>query len=376
MAAASPTPDVPLEIEPLVGWRVWKLGRNSLGELRLRAIVHSHEWAPQTVEPAVCAARPYRTDEHDAPSKTCMCGYYAADSVKSLASARVFSNGVAVIGAIAMWGSVIQHARGARSEFAYPARLRLVCMRCLERGAVVDPTVVIGNRDPRPLCTRHARGKNGPRVPADQIQAELLSTYAVELLPQPTLPRLRSPGSNDARDGLAMIVGVLFMVLRGVITAMFMLWLLGLALMVVSVIIGGVVRLVTGSDPSPPTPAVSVVGEPSSAPFVMREWHRAAPHRGTPLPAPVPELTFPCGVGHGDRVELVPCGDRRAELIGLGMQEAPHGMAQDCTPSDVAYSHGRGWWVCWFELRDAWVHPWPDAPNPFHTEGGAPDGDR
>ena len=28
-------------------------------------------------------------------------------------------------------------------------------------------------------------------------------------------------------------------------------------------------------------------------------------------------------------------------------------MAQDCTPSDVAYSHGRGWWVCWFELRDA-----------------------
>ena len=61
MAAASPTPDVPLEIEPLVGWRVWKLGRNSHGELRLRAIVHSHEWAPQTVEPAVCAARPYRT---------------------------------------------------------------------------------------------------------------------------------------------------------------------------------------------------------------------------------------------------------------------------------------------------------------------------
>ena len=72
MAAASPTPDVPLEIEPLMGWRVWKLGRNFLGELRLRAIVHTHEWAPQTVEPASCAARPYRTDQHDAPSKTCM----------------------------------------------------------------------------------------------------------------------------------------------------------------------------------------------------------------------------------------------------------------------------------------------------------------
>jgi hypothetical protein len=43
MPAASPTPEVPLEIEPLVGWRVWKLQRTALGDLRLRAIAPSHQ---------------------------------------------------------------------------------------------------------------------------------------------------------------------------------------------------------------------------------------------------------------------------------------------------------------------------------------------
>src|SRR5262249_56874785 len=82
MNASSPTPDVPLEIEPIVGWRVWKLGRTFLGDLRLRAIVHQHEWEPQTVEPAQCAARVYHTQFHQAPSEQCSCGDYPADSIK------------------------------------------------------------------------------------------------------------------------------------------------------------------------------------------------------------------------------------------------------------------------------------------------------
>jgi hypothetical protein len=161
------------------------------------------------------------------------------------------------------------------------------------------------------------------------------------------------------------------MLLRVVIGVYFALALLSLVLVVAAAVIGAVTHLVTGSDLTPPTPVVSVVGEPSNAPPVTSGQSGTEPHRGLPLPASVARVAFPCGVGHGDRVELVACGDRRADLIGLGTLEAPHGMRHDCTPHDVAYSHGRGWWVCWFELRDAWVHPWPNAPNPFHSDGGA-----
>ncbi len=370
MNASSPTPDVPLEIEPIVGWRVWVLTRGVLGDLRLRAIAHPHEWTPQEIEPAVCAAGYYRSNAHRSPVQHCSCGYYAADSVKSLASSRVFSNRVAVIGAIAMWGSVIQHAHGARSEFAYPARLRLVCGRCLEQGVATDPTVVLDGHELKPLCAKHAKSVRGDLLPADRVQAELLSTYAVDLLPMPSLPRFRTERANDARDFVSMVFGIGFMLLRVVIGGMIAMWLLGLALTALAIVVGAVEHVVFGADEPPPTPAVSVVSELPSVPLATRQWPRTAPHRGAPVPPPLPRITFPCGVGHGDSVELVGCGNPRADLIGMAQQERPHGMEHDCTSLDVAYSHGRDWWVCWFSLRDAWVHPWPDASNPFHSHGG------
>jgi hypothetical protein len=371
MNASSPTPEVPLEIEPLVGWRVWKLGRTFLGDLRLRAIVHQHEWEPQTVEPAQCAARVYHSQFHEAPSEQCSCGYYAADSIKSLAASQVFSNGAGVIGAIAMWGSVIQHAKGARSQFAYPARLRLVCSRCLADGVVVDPTVVVDGRAMEPLCDKHSKGASGQLLPADQVEAELLSTYAVELLPKPVLPKLRSsPRVNNARDGLSMVFGVIFLLLRLVIGWMVAMWILGLVLSVIALVVSALTSPFTGSDAPSPTPTV-VVTQPPHLTSDAGRWHLIAPHRGTPPPRSMPKLAFPCGVGHGDTVELVSCVDPLADLIGLAMREAPHGMAHDCIPSDVAYSRGPNWWACWFPLGDPWVHPWPNAPNPFHSDGGA-----
>jgi len=229
----------------------------------------------------------------------------------------------------------------------------------------------------RPLCARHAKGKGGTFLPADRAQAELLSTYAVDLLPKPKLPRSRAGQSRSSgRGALSTAVVGFFMLLRLVIGFMFTMWLLGLALTVIAVVVGAVTNVVTGGSSPPPTPAVSVVHQPAVAPYTIKTWHRAAPHRGT-LPDPVlPKAIFPCGVGHGATVERVSCTDRRTDLIGFAVQQAPHGMAHDCTPGDVAYSHGRGWWVCWFPLRDAWVHPWPDVPNPFSDYGGAPDGDR
>ena len=183
--------EVPLSIEPVLGWRAWHLTRQRDG-LRLQGVTEPETWPPQAAIPAGCA----RFDHDGAPLERCSCGYYAAGSLPSLAGARVFSRGVGVIGAIAMWGKVIQHTRGARSEFAYPARLRLVCSPCARAGTIIDPVKVVEDLRLVPVCDRHLRSRLGGSAPATDVEAELLSAYGVELLPRPHIP-LRA-----ARSGL------------------------------------------------------------------------------------------------------------------------------------------------------------------------------
>jgi len=155
----------------------------------------------------------------------------------------------------------------------------------------------------------------------------------------------------------------------------------GIVLTVVAVLLGFLVRLWPGGEPvfplPTPTPVVTVA--PPTHMDGTQSWHRIVPHRGVPLPAPIPAAAAPCGVGHGDFVELVACRGPRVDLLGFGVQERPHGGAADCTGVQDAYSHGTGWWVCWFAIHDAWVHPWATSPNPFGAPpqiGGVLDGDR
>ncbi len=68
---------------------------------------------------------------HDAPHRTCGCGWYALKAAAqvlpwihlrqrmgALPSLRRIA-----IGRVALWGRVIEHAEGYRAEFAYPACL-------------------------------------------------------------------------------------------------------------------------------------------------------------------------------------------------------------------------------------------------------------
>jgi hypothetical protein len=109
-----------------------------------------------------------------------------------------------VVGTASIWGRIIEHERGYRAEFAYPARLRLVCAVCVElEPGPGDPSVVhafLGSLFP--LCREHARGiqlYDGRRTrPTDvdpsEIQARLLDAYAVDLLPfEAVVPLLRRP---------------------------------------------------------------------------------------------------------------------------------------------------------------------------------------
>jgi hypothetical protein len=188
--------DVPLSLEPILGWRVWRLTRH-LRELRLQAMASPDTWAPREAPAARCLVAGHL----GTPESQCACGYHGASSLGALARANVFGRGVSVIGAVSMWGTVVEHAHGARSTYAYPARLRLVCSPCLRAGWIVDPVTVVPTPPLLPLCDRHWRSDGAGHLSAPAVEAELLGTYDVELLPRPTLPRPTRLLFAESRSG-------------------------------------------------------------------------------------------------------------------------------------------------------------------------------
>ena len=148
-----------------MGWRAWQLRRVG-GVLTLGSLTRPDTWPPGEVMEARCTRHRGTT----ALIQGCTCGLYAAASAKDLARTGVLNPAVGVVGAIAMWGTVVEHQRGARSRFAYPARLRLACGPCLHAGAgAVDPlTVVDRGGTLTALCStarevrRWIRGARGP----------------------------------------------------------------------------------------------------------------------------------------------------------------------------------------------------------------------
>jgi len=125
-----------------------------------------------------------------------------------------------------MWGTLVEHARGARSRYAYPSRLRLVCSPCLQLGSIVDPVTVAGGACLIPLCDRHWRSRGEGHRSATAVQAEVLSAYGVDLLPVPRVTRFRrrsgdlGPTAQRSRvrswAGAVAAVWLLIRVLSGV----------------------------------------------------------------------------------------------------------------------------------------------------------------
>jgi len=215
----------PVSIEPVTGWRVWSLLEVD-GEVRLRSITRPDVWP---VGDAFHASCPTSNHGGGAPNGSCSCGIYAAGSIEDLARSGVLSMSASVVGTIAMWGTVVEHASGARSEFAYPSRLRLVCGTCLGEGrGVVEPSFIIGWGGVRlsARCSRHAKGEMGDTRPAAEVQAVLLSSYSVDLLPlEPASTQLRfTPVSSPRRHALEPLARGILMVLGAVINVIMAIW--------------------------------------------------------------------------------------------------------------------------------------------------------
>ena len=171
--------------EPVVAWRAWNLGS-------VRGVPHltpvgadRRPWPPGRPAEASCI----RSSRHRAPSPGCTCGLHGVKRVELLRRTR----GPVAIGTAAFWGLVVEHELGYRAEFAYPRSLRLVCPFCFwwpsQEGAEEPVVVATRKRAPLvPLCEQHIEtaGACGFIVkrsrPAGEVNAALLSRYAVDLL--------------------------------------------------------------------------------------------------------------------------------------------------------------------------------------------------
>lgn len=174
-------------VEPVLGWRAWALGgRRDGSEPRLRPITgRGRAWPPRRPAEATCGLARL----HGAPNLHCSCGLHAATDPEALRRAK----DPAVVGTVALWGTVIEHARGYRARFAYPQRLRLVCTFCFWRWGLARSRADVVGLLPRgrlvPLCRDHAAlSRRYGLVPRHLLDAravlqELLAAYAVDPLP-------------------------------------------------------------------------------------------------------------------------------------------------------------------------------------------------
>jgi hypothetical protein len=113
---------------------------------------------------------------------------YATSEPDLLRRAR----GPAVVGTVALWGMIVEHALGYRARFGYPVRLCLVCPICFwQPGARSRAPVVLaalrGGRN-MPLCDKHLETALAVELrvkrmmPAGDALHALLEAYGVEEL--------------------------------------------------------------------------------------------------------------------------------------------------------------------------------------------------
>lgn len=392
--------------EPLIGWRVWNLVMDRAGrEPALRpAGAGRGEWL---------ARRPYRatcrrvglegsmpTGRHASPVLECTCGIYASSSLRNLVTSTPAMPPVSAVGTVALWGRVIEHHRGWRAEFAYPDRLTLVCVVCLQQGSGAGVPAFVAAQPVRPgpypavaVCRDHAASViAGPRAmsPAVVVRSALLGRYAVDLMPfdsvrslferdpvpvpfmrtgsraaapprqaptltpTPTTPTPVAPASPVGRPSIERRVA------RGigeVVSFMF-----SAALFIVMCVwsLQSCVVTVPDSDAATSPPPVVVpspeVTEPSTEAVIRRPPDREV--------SEIPDFAFVCGIPHGWWVELVSCS-RPGTLIGFASSPPD----TECLRGDVAMTRRHSYSICWHSF-DGPVDlvPHPAAADPFEDE--------
>jgi hypothetical protein len=111
----------PDAIEPVVGWRAWRVARGADG-LVLVSAVYDEVWPAGEELVALC----HKRRECQAPAPGCTCGIYAGGALEA-EKHRVGRDERGIlgraVGEVALWGRVVEGRYGWRAERAYPVRL-------------------------------------------------------------------------------------------------------------------------------------------------------------------------------------------------------------------------------------------------------------
>lgn len=117
--------EVPDCVMPLTGYRAWQVeGRSQLLSL---AMYIPDTLNPGTATPAICQPFGFQPvhGQSDSPFAECSCGYYSFKTIESLANE--LTEGIErfryIIGICDVWGKVIEHEYGYRSQYIYPREL-------------------------------------------------------------------------------------------------------------------------------------------------------------------------------------------------------------------------------------------------------------
>jgi hypothetical protein len=186
----------------------------------------------------------------------------------SLCDTRVFNDGVGVIGAIGMWGTVIDTTRALGRS----SRTRRACGLCgpASRQGRVRPGDRGGAERRRVVAACASTRGHTKGVPARRSSGSYPQHVRRRVASGPSIPATSdgdhgSAGSEPAQVGSWGHRDLGDQIL--VIGLVFTLWLLGLALVVVGAVLGAVGRAVGIVDPAPtPTTAVLSQSEDDPAP--------------------------------------------------------------------------------------------------------------
>ena len=117
---------IPDYISPIIGYRVWHWDAVGLKSL------NGERWVAHQPLSAVCRADAIGSiaglskathNSGESPYFNCTCGVYAARTIEHLHQCGYGKFGVH--GEVYLWGTVVEHERGWRAQFAYPKVLFL-----------------------------------------------------------------------------------------------------------------------------------------------------------------------------------------------------------------------------------------------------------
>jgi hypothetical protein len=126
---------VPDAIEPVVGWRCWRV-RDSADGFVLESATNATRWPPRFALEAACDD----VEGHRPPLPTCRCGIYAARDpglvvgyfppairpARTIITPAILGyDTVVAVGLVSLWGEVVEAGHGWRGQFAYPKELHV-----------------------------------------------------------------------------------------------------------------------------------------------------------------------------------------------------------------------------------------------------------